>query len=537
MKDLKFIHITKTGGTSIEDEGLSAGIEWGRHHEEYGWCHEIFTNKSEELKSKYDWFMVVRNPYERILSEFHCKWGGVGEKANFVGVKFFNDYLKGKIRNRGKITTTRHGQSYSDHYTEQYLYLDEAVKVHVLKMENLTEEFNTLMSQYNIPLKLNHHSNSNKKVFGVHHMDSELIQLIQEVYKKDFETFGYSVTPPLKKESTFKFVLDKNRVKGLEHHESDILFYDYRDSGSYILCHLFSGLNDTRDYLTVYNNKEYPEGGLKSLTLQEVKEKTLRVFLEKQGLLSRYKGEKIAFCFMSYSDIKHADLWEKFFNELDPDSYSVYIHPKEPKEVKSIFKNYIIEDRLETEWGDISLVRATNRLYEEALKDEANKVVVLLSDSCIPIHNPNIVRNELLSHKENRLCSMENMDEESRYGLVKDKETIKRHHFEKRSQWMSLTRETVEEILKYDMTDAFEDIFAPDEVYYPTMLNVLNIKWVEKIVTFVNWNDISLKGATRVLPKTYEFIGFNELKYMRDLGALFMRKISNEAQIQIYNIY
>jgi hypothetical protein len=132
---------------------------------------------------------------------------------------------------------------------------------------------------------------------------------------------------------------------------------------------------------------------------------------------------------------------------------------------------------------------------------------------------------------------MGNTDEQARYELVKDKETIKRHHFEKRSQWMSLTRETIEELLKYDMTDAFENIFAPDEVYYPTMLNVLKIKWIERLVTFVNWNDISLKGGTRLLPKTYEFINYDELKYMRDLGALFMRKISSEAQIQIYNIY
>ena len=33
------------------------------------------------LQQKYDWFMVVRNPYDRILSEFYCKWGGVGKNA------------------------------------------------------------------------------------------------------------------------------------------------------------------------------------------------------------------------------------------------------------------------------------------------------------------------------------------------------------------------------------------------------------------------------------------------------------------------
>ena len=36
--------------------------------------HEIFVNKPM-LKTKYDWFTVVRNPYERVISEFYCKWG------------------------------------------------------------------------------------------------------------------------------------------------------------------------------------------------------------------------------------------------------------------------------------------------------------------------------------------------------------------------------------------------------------------------------------------------------------------------------
>lgn len=35
-KELKFIHITKCAGTSIEDLAKEKGIFWGRHHEEYG---------------------------------------------------------------------------------------------------------------------------------------------------------------------------------------------------------------------------------------------------------------------------------------------------------------------------------------------------------------------------------------------------------------------------------------------------------------------------------------------------------------------
>ena len=75
IKELKFIHITKTGDTSIEDIGKNNNIIWGRFHEEYGWWHEPFIRKHESLKSKYNWFTVVRNPYTRVISEFYCKWG------------------------------------------------------------------------------------------------------------------------------------------------------------------------------------------------------------------------------------------------------------------------------------------------------------------------------------------------------------------------------------------------------------------------------------------------------------------------------
>jgi len=74
-KELKFIHITKCAGTFIEDLGYENDILWGKFHEEYGFWHSIFIDRDKKLKEKYDWFMIVRNPYTRILSEYYCKWG------------------------------------------------------------------------------------------------------------------------------------------------------------------------------------------------------------------------------------------------------------------------------------------------------------------------------------------------------------------------------------------------------------------------------------------------------------------------------
>lgn len=184
MNELKFVHITKTAGMSIEDCAIKKGIEFGRFHREYArYVHRFLPLKPIEIRKKYDWFLVVRNPYERIVSEFHCQWGGVGENAHNYNKEQFNDFIKMKILNRDPL---------GDHYSEQYLYLDPETKVHVLKFENIKEEFDSLMKSYNLDIELNVTTNkASKKIFSVNDLSNETIQLINTIYDKDFELFNY----------------------------------------------------------------------------------------------------------------------------------------------------------------------------------------------------------------------------------------------------------------------------------------------------------------------------------------------------------
>ena len=201
MKDLKYVHITKCAGTFIEEMGRDNNIKWGRHHKEYGWWHETFITKPEKIKNKYDWFVIVRNPYTRLLSEYYCQWGGINhESCKNIKIETnddFNNYLIKKINSRNNKSDDK--LCVGHHYTEQYKYIDNDIPMHVIKLENLNTELQVLFDKYNINIiisnykKMNNKENKNDILpYTIDNFNEELINLINEVYDKDFQLFDYN---------------------------------------------------------------------------------------------------------------------------------------------------------------------------------------------------------------------------------------------------------------------------------------------------------------------------------------------------------
>jgi len=185
-KELKFIHITKNAGTSIEEAGIKHNIKWGKYHKEYGYWHTPFNKIDKKIQNKYDWFLVVRNPYARILSEFYCYWDGV---HNFYTItkEYMNTYLIKKIQNINE-------EKNKCHYVEQYKYIKDATcKIHILYFEKIEEHFNNLMKEYNLEhIKLEKTNTKPDYIpYTIADFSDELIKLINKVYKKDFKLFGY----------------------------------------------------------------------------------------------------------------------------------------------------------------------------------------------------------------------------------------------------------------------------------------------------------------------------------------------------------
>jgi hypothetical protein len=197
-KQLRFIHITRTGGTSIEQEGLEKSKFWGRYHRGYGQFDEIFRKKPEPLRKSVDWFMVVRNPYNRVISEYQFLLT-ILKIPNPLTKEAFNTFIDTWLMNilHNKENHPIHGKLNGGHFTPQFKYIDPIIKIHILKFENLENEFNDLMKKYEYDIVLHRKANISKKIFTVHDISEQNLKLIQNVYKRDFEQFNYSIEPPI----------------------------------------------------------------------------------------------------------------------------------------------------------------------------------------------------------------------------------------------------------------------------------------------------------------------------------------------------
>ncbi len=189
MKELKFIHITKCAGTSIENIGIYFNIKWGRFDPTIPFWHYPQSQLSIPTQLKFDWFVIVRHPLTRLVSEFYCKWGG---PSFLIETKLdFNNFLINQLKSIQKDPWVRNG-----HYTPQYLYIEKSIskKIHILYFEDLENQFNNLMIEYGLECKLNKKDNeASNNNFTLHDFNQELIDLICIVYAKDFELFGYEL--------------------------------------------------------------------------------------------------------------------------------------------------------------------------------------------------------------------------------------------------------------------------------------------------------------------------------------------------------
>ena len=212
IDNIIFIHYPKNMGTSIEyflyKNLIGKKISSKNFQDKYKKLHNYNVNKFKEnfrsahhqplsyyisflVKnnldvSKYKIFMIVRNPYDNIISKYKFFL----YKKQFYGT--INEFITNKFFLNNKIYP-HFGKRAVDFLDNSNTNLD----IKILKFEDINSISNYLQDELKIDdnIKNYHHNNSkdnlqNNKT-NITDLSKESIDIINKYFKKDFEKFGY----------------------------------------------------------------------------------------------------------------------------------------------------------------------------------------------------------------------------------------------------------------------------------------------------------------------------------------------------------
>jgi hypothetical protein len=200
-ENLLFIHIPKTGGSSIENYffnkygkniyTLFSGMDvlFNNHTLQHSTYKELYQNRDyfnihfdDSLKI----FTVVRNPYERIISDLFF--------FNLINLDMNRDQVEIVIKNYLNETYDH----YDNHRIPQYLYVvDEndtiCKNIICIKINDINQKM------YELGYKdFNSYDNVNtNKINYFTLLNDNAIKMINDYYIKDFELFNFNMIHPL----------------------------------------------------------------------------------------------------------------------------------------------------------------------------------------------------------------------------------------------------------------------------------------------------------------------------------------------------
>ena len=188
-----FIHIPKTGGTSIKTLLLQNNFTEFNLHQSPDKSNDDITGEyrlgtalrakrgiSDDIWNSYFKFTFVRSPYERMISNYYF--------LSYNNIMPFNKFITHKLTTTDHIWHSELSQS-----THIYSKTNKLLVDYIGRFENLQEDFNIICNKIGLShITLPH---VNKSIYNKDNINELLNhdtkEIIYNKYIEDFNNFGY----------------------------------------------------------------------------------------------------------------------------------------------------------------------------------------------------------------------------------------------------------------------------------------------------------------------------------------------------------
>ena len=216
-KNLTYVHISRTGGSSIEYEGYKNGFYWGKYYfynnhmslfndliivlfnknykfitnnylirlcfKPKKWKHHTPPKYLPYFYENKNIFTIVRNPYDRLISAYKFV-------TNNTSIEGLNKFIKQNLSNYNNKTINDKTVSTIFIPQSEYLYKN----ITILKYENLQQDFSKFLKENDIEdIKLPRLNKTNKTDLSYKNISNENLELINNLYYDDFMNFEYKI--------------------------------------------------------------------------------------------------------------------------------------------------------------------------------------------------------------------------------------------------------------------------------------------------------------------------------------------------------
>tara|TARA_B110000196_G_C21152896_1_gene670994 strand:+ start:997 stop:2532 length:1536 start_codon:yes stop_codon:yes gene_type:complete len=251
--------------------------------------------------------------------------------------------------------------------------------------------------------------------------------------------------------------------------------------------------------------------------------------------------DRISFMFLTQNNLTQPNLIYKFLKD-GADRCTVYAHTKELEKLNQKFIKDAQVEQINTSWGGVGLVKATNNMLKEAYKNKSNKYFVLLSEKCIPLYGFDYIYDKITKEKKSWIfpIALKSEKRNKKYRALKNRDLLNIHKPSDvlpSNQWMVLTREHVKIILDNDYTESvFKNADIPDEGYYRQVLNYHDSNYNNNVVTNkLTWTRMKNKHAEEY--QVFSDFILWRMRNSKHTTCLFGRKAGTFTQISYNKIH